>query len=151
MGFRSCRLCIAVVALVTLTMQAKPVEAGGWSVYIYNCSHPAYGWQRSGIANEVDISQSAAVSAARRRQSQGVSYEKYQAFRGTAQTVRAAAPNCGGSTAQPTCMYRVYIYQSRAGSGWLGWYSSSSQARERAIAFVRVYGGRWYGPYSDCR
>lgn len=146
-------LAVVVAALYGCLFvgESAAVAAGGWSVYVYNCSHPSYGWQRSGTYGESSVTQAQANTAVARRQQSAASYERFAAFSSTAQQVNAAAPNCGGSPARPNCIYWVYISNSRNGSGWLGGYATSSEAQSRGANFVRVYGGRWQGPYSDCR
>lgn len=145
-------LLVVVASFLWLSADENCVQAaGGWSVYIYNCSHPSYGWQRSGTYGESNVTQAQANAAVARRKRSGVSYEQYAAFRSTSQRINAAAPNCGGSPARPTCIYWVYISNSRAESGWLGGYRTSSEAQSRGASFVRAYGGRWQGPCSDCR
>lgn len=143
-------LKLSVFAAACILFSAS-CSAQGYSVYIYNCRHPANGWQRSGTMGEVGVSLSQARQKRDARQRTGPTYEKYAVFAGSSQRVNAAAPNCGGIAPTPTCLYYVYIYNSRAGTGWLGGYRSSSEARTHASNFTRAYGGRWSEPTKHCR
>jgi hypothetical protein len=141
------KLSTFTLAFVLLTATSF---AQGFSVYIFNCSHPARGWQRSGMMGEVGVSRTQATQKRDARQRTGPAYEKYAVFAGTSQRVNSAAPNCGGIAPTPTCLFYAYIFNSRGGSGWLGGYRSSAEARTHAINFTRAYGGTWSGPTRHC-
>jgi len=133
-----------------LLLPRQVLAGGGYSVYIWNCSHPSYGWQRSGTWGEHDVSQATAQAVAARRAQSGPSYERYQVFRATSQRVSASAPSCSGSSPNQYCVY--YAKLSCWGrTGWLGGYRSLAECRYYAELFRRYYGCAILGYASDCR
>jgi hypothetical protein len=129
---------------------AEAQAGGGYSVYIWNCSHPSYGWQRAGFEGEADVSQAAATRAMQRRQQTGPSYERYSVFRATSQRISASAPNCGGSPPRQYCIYYAKM-RCWGREGWLGGYNTLSLCQYYAQMYQRSYGCSILGYYQDCR